>query len=98
MKGIRTIIKLFIIALGSFVGNSFENQRQNALLAELDSFDANLKKQLKGYVRLVEPELKVAKDKLELLQLELQKKENLLQEKELKQLAGELFRPCFVIV
>jgi hypothetical protein len=53
---------------------------------------------LKGYVRLVEPELKVAKDKLELLQLELQKKENLLQEKELKQLAGELFRPCFVIV
>ncbi len=47
--------------------------------------EEELKDQLFGYVGMSEQELKVAKDKLDDLLLELQKKENLLQEEKNKQ-------------
>jgi hypothetical protein len=79
MDQVTARINFIEVALGSFVGNPNEIDRQNALLSELDSFDANLKKQLKGYVGMT-------KDKLEQQLHELQKEKNLLQEEKNKQL------------
>ena len=90
MDKITARIEFIELALGSFVGNPNETDRQNALLSELGAFDANLQKQLKGYVRQSE-------DKLERLLEELQKKENLLQEEKNKQLGSSAGDRCFVI-
>jgi len=90
MDAVIARINFIELALGSFVGNPNETDRQNALLLELGAFDANLQKQLKGYVRQSE-------DKLERLLEELQRGKNLLQEKELKQLGSSAGDRCFVI-
>jgi uncharacterized protein YlxW (UPF0749 family) len=91
MDQVTARINFIEVALGSFVGNPDETDRQNSLLSELDSFDANLKKQLKAYVRSSEQELK------DLLK-ELQKKENLLQEEKNRQLGSSAGNRCFVVV
>jgi hypothetical protein len=90
MDQVTARINFIELALGSFVGTLNETDRQNALLPELDSFDGNLKKQLKGYVRLSEQELK------DLLK-ELQKEKNLLQEEKNKQLGSSAGNRCFII-
>jgi len=81
MDQVTAEINFIKLALGSFEDYTDENERKSALKNELDAFDANLQKQLKGYVRLSE-------DKLERLLEELQKKENLLQEEKNKQLGS----------
>lgn len=60
MEEITAEIKFIKIALGSFVGNPDESERQNKLLSRLSSItnDENLKEQLRGYIRLSEAELK----------------------------------------
>lgn len=78
MEKIAAEITFVKIALGSFVGNPDENQRQELLISELESIsDENLKKQLKGYIISSVSELKRARDQL-------QEEELLLQQKELR--------------
>ncbi len=90
MEQVTAEINFIEIALGSFVGNPNETDRQNALLSELDSFDETVKKQLKGYVRLSEQALKV-------VLLELLKEKNLLLEEKVKQLGSSAGIRCFMI-
>lgn len=90
MEQVTAEINFIEIALGSFVGNPNETDRQNALLSELDSFDETVKKQLKGYVRLSDKALKV-------VLLELLKEKNLLLEEKVKQLGSSAGIRCFMI-
>jgi hypothetical protein len=98
MDQVTARINFIEVALGSFVGNPNEIDRQNALLSELDSFDANLKKQLKGYVGMTKDKLEQQLDKLEQQLHELQKEKNLLQEEKNKQLGLSLRAVCQAFV
>lgn len=65
-------IKFVKLALGSFEDYEDEKDRKNYLKSELLLIpDENLKKQLKGYIRSTEEELKRARDHLQEKELKL---------------------------
>lgn len=65
VEQITAKINFIEVALGSFVGNPDENQRQDFVISELSSVDETLQKQLKGYVPLSKPALKDQLNKLQ---------------------------------
>jgi hypothetical protein len=66
MDQITAKINFVEVALGSFEDYVDENERKNYLKLELAAInDENLKKQLKGYLRFSEPELKRARDQFQ---------------------------------
>ncbi len=96
MDQVTAELNFIKIVLGSFVKYNDPAQRENYLKSKLELIrEEELKDQLFGYVGMSEQELKVAKDKLDDLLLELQKKENLLQEEKNKQWGSSAGNRCF---
>ncbi len=86
---IEVEINFIKIALGSLEDYIDENERKSFLKSKLSLIaDETVRDQLKGYVRLSEPELKD-------LFKELQKERNLLQEEKLKLLDSSAGNHCF---
>jgi hypothetical protein len=99
MEKVTAEIDFIKLALGSFRIFRDDKERTAFLDSELlKNNDPVLRIQLSAYIEMTKAELKAAKDKLDELEVELQREKNLLQEKELKQLASSAGNCCFVVL
>ena len=99
IKQVTAEINFIKTALGSYEDYTDKDERKSFLRSELSSVsDENVKKQLKCYIGMSRKKLELLQPELQVLQVELQRKENLLQEAKVKQLGLLKGNNCLVFI